>query len=396
MKVAILGGPANQARQLEQWLRNGGHQPEFFKTGNAFFNALRRNDFELLMTDVALPDIGGIDLIAWVRQHFEWHMPVIAMIARDAWHQAADALKAGADDYLVRPAREAEVQSRIATVALRHAAEPEELVDFGAYAIDVKASKIRLHGKPVTLTRKEFELATYFFRHPDQLVSHETLLSRIWKLQSDIDTRTVATHVSRIRKKLQLDGTHGCEIMSLYGYGYRCLINLPEPEAETEAALEADEAVDEPDAYAATARPDRAVVGPPSGSLVSPLVSPVISPRVGPLSGPLLGPTLALALTRPAAAQQTAPMGLTALAAPVPSPAMSVAYGPPMAHLASAPAEPRDVADLLRQREDAEAQLRKLRDAYCEVTLELRALKRQGGRRLHEVESRADYREDAA
>ncbi|MBN3727348.1 response regulator transcription factor [Burkholderia sp. Ac-20379] len=359
MKVAILGGPANQARQLELWLRNGGHQSECFKTGNAFFNALRRNDFELLMVDVALPDMGGVELIAWVRQHFEWHMPVIAMMARDAWHQAADALKAGADDYLVRPAREAEVQSRIATVALRHAAEPEELVDFGAYTIDVKASKIRLHGEPVSLTRKEFELATYFLRHPDQLVSHETLLNRIWKLQSDIDTRTVATHVSRIRKKLQLDGTYGCEIMSLYGYGYRCLINLPET----------NDVAGEPDEHVAAPRPDRA-----HGS-------------------PLGGPTIALALTRPAASQDTA---LMALAAPAPSPAMSVAYGPPMARFDSSPAERRDVADLLRQRQDAEEQLRKLRDAYCEVTLELRALKRQGGRRLHEIETNSDYREDAA
>ncbi len=75
---------------------------------------------------------------------------------------------------------------------------------------------------------------------------------------------------------------------------------------------------------------------------------------------------------------------------------MSVAYGPPMARVDSAPAEHRDLADLLRQRQDAEAQLRKLRDAYCEVTLELRALKRQGGRRLHEVETNSDYREDAA
>ncbi|KAF1052311.1 MAG: hypothetical protein GAK41_01094 [Burkholderia gladioli] len=76
---------------------------------------------------------------------------------------------------------------------------------------------------------------------------------------------------------------------------------------------------------------------------------------------------------------------------------MSVAYGSPVAHVASATVvEHRDLADLLRQRQDAETQLRKLRDAYCEVTLELRALKRQGGRRLHEVETHPDYREDAA
>ncbi|WP_414451809.1 response regulator transcription factor [Burkholderia sp. 22PA0099] len=367
MKVAILGGPANQARQLELWLRNGGHQPECFKTGNAFFNALRRTDFELLMVDVALPDIGGVDLIAWVRQHFEWHMPVIAMMAREAWHQAAEALKAGADDYLVRPAREAEVQSRIVTVALRHAAEPEELVDFGAYAIDVKASKVRLHGEAVNLTRKEFELATYFFRHPDQLISHETLLNRIWKLQNDIDTRTVATHVSRIRKKLQLDGTHGCEITSLYGYGYRCLINLPEPVAGG--------MTDEPDDQTTAHRPDRSQGSPLPGSAIA-------------------GPALTLAPFRPAAAQDT---GRVALAAPAPNLAMSVAYGPPTTRSSSHPADDhRDLANLLQQRQDAEEQLRKLRDAYCEVTLELRALKRQGGRRLHEVETNSDYREDAA
>ncbi|WP_175705032.1 response regulator transcription factor, partial [Burkholderia ambifaria] len=176
MKVAILGGPANQTKQLESWLRNDGHQPEFFKTGNNFFAALRRNDFELLLVDVVLPDLSGIDLIAWARHHFDWHVPIVAMTARDTCQSAAEALKAGADDYLVRPMREAEVQSRIMTAAMRYASDSTDRADFGAYSLDTKTAKIRLHGESVNLTRKEFELAAYFFRHPDQLISHETLL----------------------------------------------------------------------------------------------------------------------------------------------------------------------------------------------------------------------------
>ncbi len=352
MKIAILGGPANQARQLELWLRDGEHQTECFKSGNAFFTALRRSDFDLLMVDVALPDMSGIDLIAWARHHFEWHVPVIAMMARDTWQQAGDALKAGADDYLVRPAREADLQSRIATVTLRQAAEPEELLDFGAYAIDTKASKISLHGEAISLTRKEFELAAYFLRHPDQLISHETLLSRIWKLQSDIDTRTVATHVSRIRKKLLLDGTHGCEIMSLYGYGYRCLFSA----SEADRSLTADPAARMRD------------TPPVTLAAVAPRLSPVVS--------------------TPAAA-------LAALPPHGPASAMSVAYGTPLPAQDSRPVD-RYGANLLKERQAFEEEIRKLRDAYCEATLELRALKRQGSRRLHEVDAHPGYGEDAA
>ncbi|AJK46719.1 response regulator transcription factor [Burkholderia plantarii] len=357
MKIAILGGPANQTKQLELWLRSGGHQPAFFKSGNAFFSALRRNGFDLLMVDVALPDLSGIDLIAWARHHFEWHVPVIAMTARDAWHLAADALKAGADDYLVRPIREAEIQSRINTVTLRHAPEPGDVIEIGDYSIDTKSTKIILNGEPVNLTRKEFELAAYFFRHPDQLISHETLLGRIWKLQSDIDTRTVATHVSRIRKKLRLDGSHGCEILSLYGYGYRCLIDRP---AETPATA------------ARIADIDPAVVPPVVETNATPIELIAATPRFDTPGAPAARGTLAPPAMPP---DETGAATLHDGARPV----------------------DRYVANLLKERQDFEEQIRRLRDAFCEATLELRALKRQGGpRRHHEIEALADYSEDLA
>ncbi|WP_369064872.1 response regulator transcription factor [Burkholderia gladioli] len=341
MKVAILGAPANQTKQLESWLRNDGHQPEFFKTGNNFFAALRRNDFELLLVDVVLPDLSGIDLIGWARHHFDWHVPIVAMMARDTCQSAAEALKAGADDYLVRPMREAEVQSRIMTAAMRYASDSNERADFGAYRLDTKTAKIRLHGESVNLTRKEFELAAYFFRHPDQLISHETLLNRIWKLQSDIDTRTVATHVSRIRKKLQLDGSHGCEILSLYGYGYRCLLNR----ADTASTPGSEAPQPTPPAAAPIALPGGA----------SPLA------------------TLDTSL---------APIDVAC------EPSLSL-------HEVRRPVD-RYVANLLKERQDFEDQIRRLRDAFCEATLELRALKRQHGRRHHEVEAYADFSEDLA
>ncbi|WP_232734524.1 response regulator transcription factor [Burkholderia glumae] len=354
MKVAILGGPANQTKQLELWLKSGGHQPEFFKTGNAFFNALRRSGYDLLMVDVALPDLSGIDLIAWARHHFEWHVPVIAMTAREAWHLAGDALKAGADDYLLRPVREAEIQSRINTVTLRQAQQPGDVIEIGDYSIDTKSTRIILNGEPINLTRKEFELAAYFFRHPDQLISHDTLLGRIWKLQSDIDTRTVATHVSRIRKKLRLDGSHGCEILSLYGYGYRCLIDRP---AEAPAA----------------AANDRAFAPPAAETGVPPI-------------------ELSQAASHPDA---------PAAGGPLATPAMSAAETDAMAGAAETwrdgvrPVD-RYVANLLKERQDFEEQIRRLRDAFCEATLELRALKRQGPRRHHEIAALADYSEDLA
>jgi DNA-binding response OmpR family regulator len=87
--------------------------------------------------------------------------------------------------------------------------------------VDVQRHRLAIDGSPVTLTQKEFDLSVYFFQNPGKLLSRDHLLNRIWGINAELDTRTVDTHVSRLRKKLMLDGAKGWKLVPVYGYGYR-------------------------------------------------------------------------------------------------------------------------------------------------------------------------------
>jgi len=102
--------------------------------------------------------------------------------------------------------------------------------------IDIQRSILALNGTPAELMPKEFDLAVYLLQNPGMLMSHDHLLNQIWGVSAEIDTRTIDTHVSRLRKKLQFDGTFGWKVLPVYGYGYRCVRDDDSAGARTVAA----------------------------------------------------------------------------------------------------------------------------------------------------------------
>jgi DNA-binding response OmpR family regulator len=222
MYAAVLEDDTDQRDLILLWLTQGAHQVRGFASGEEFTVALRRERFELLVIDWMLPDTSGEAVIRWVREHVGWEVPIIVLTARDDEETVLTALKAGADDYLIKPARPAEILARIQALSRRYKMGSMPLLHLGAYEIDRQRVRIAIDGMPVELTQKEFDLATYFFQNPGQLLSRDHLLNRIWGINTEVDTRTVDTHVSRLRKKLKLDGALGWKVMPVYGYGYRC------------------------------------------------------------------------------------------------------------------------------------------------------------------------------
>lgn len=119
----------------------------------------------------------------------------------------------GVDDYVTKPARCFELLARIEALARRSKAHIPKSAIFGDYHVDYASRQISLDGKPVDLTLKEFDLVVYMFQHPNRLLSRVHLLEKVWDKNSDIDTRTIDTHVSRIRKKLNLVPEHGWKLI---------------------------------------------------------------------------------------------------------------------------------------------------------------------------------------
>ena len=221
MHIAIAEDDTSQSDLLALWLSVGSHTTKGFATAVDFIEGLKKERFDLLLIDWMLPDGTGADLLAWVRQNLGWDLPVIVVTAREDEATVCQALAAGADDYVVKPAKPLELRARIDAVARRVMPGGLPVLRAGAYEVDVQRHMLSMDGKPLTLTQKEFDLSVYLFQNPGKLMSRDHLLNRIWGISAEVDSRTVDTHVSRLRKKLSLDGSKGWKVVPVYGYGYR-------------------------------------------------------------------------------------------------------------------------------------------------------------------------------
>lgn len=221
MHIAFVEDDPDQAAVLKLWLESAGHAVDAFANGRDFMEAAARKTYELLLVDWVLPDYDGGKVIEWIRSTVGWEVPILVTTVRDAEEDIVGGLRVGADDYLVKPLKSLELLARIETVARRLKARRQTVLHAGDYEIDTERRQCRLTGNSVEMTQKELDLAYYLFANPGKLFSRNHLLDKIWGINAAIDTRTVDTHVSRLRRKLKLNGEHGWQLVPVYGYGYR-------------------------------------------------------------------------------------------------------------------------------------------------------------------------------
>lgn len=222
MHIALVEDDDEQRELFELWLTGDArHTVASFGTAAALCAALGAGRFDILILDWFLPDATGAQVLDWVRQHLSGTLPVIVVTAREDEATVVAALAAGADDYVVKPPKPLELLARIDAVVRRTQPSATRILRVGVYEIDIAQHRLFVDKVPVALTQKEFDLAVYVFQNPAKLFTRDHLLSRIWGLDAEIDTRTVDTHVSRLRKKLRLDGSTGWKLASVHGVGYR-------------------------------------------------------------------------------------------------------------------------------------------------------------------------------
>lgn len=224
MKIGLLEDEVEQAKNLSEALVEKGHACEFFHSGQSFLYAVTHNSYDLLIMDWQLPDMEGTEALKDVRKELNWKIPVIFLTQRDSEEDIITALEAGADDYLVKPARIGELVARISALSRRASNESEakeETFSQGPFTIDLNTRTVLLHGDPVHLTDKDFDLAVFMFQNVGRLLSRDYLLERVWGVSSDLNTRTVDTHVSRLRRKLGIKPENGFRIKTIYQHGYR-------------------------------------------------------------------------------------------------------------------------------------------------------------------------------
>ena len=222
MKIALLEDDLSLADLIRLWVLAEKHVCQHETMGRDFIHLIENNQFDLLIIDWNLPDISGLDVLSRVRQSLGWDTPVIFITGRTDEKDIVHALNQGADDYLVKPVKRYEMMARINVLTRRN----QKNVDIhklivGEFEINKSLNIIMRNGELVTLTNKEYELSLYFFANVGQLLSRADILQSVWHIRSQLDTRTVDTHISRIRKKLYLNGVSGLKLISIYQHGYR-------------------------------------------------------------------------------------------------------------------------------------------------------------------------------
>ncbi|TXI20951.1 MAG: response regulator transcription factor [Nitrosomonas sp.] len=223
MRLGILEDDATQISIYELLFSSTAkYQYQFFGTIASFLCALKQEKFDLLIIDWILPDGTAGEVLKWVRDSLKWHIPVICVTACNSESDVVNVLHMGADDYFVKSSRYFELLARIESLA-RRSQEKQAVTNlqFGSYEIDHENQAIIIAGKQVELTQKEFALTCYLFQNQNKLLSRVHLLEKIWGLAAEIDTRTVDTHISRIRHKLSFSSQNEWDVSTIYGYGYR-------------------------------------------------------------------------------------------------------------------------------------------------------------------------------
>ena len=224
MRIAILEDDPDQAELTRLWLTHADHSVECFADATSFLKAIRRDSFDLYLLDWVLPDLSGIEVLGKLRRELDDFTPVIIATAKDEEQSGVRGLEEGADDYLVKPVRQAELVARVSAILRRSRAEntTDVQLSFDPYTANLGAKLLQLDGQSVNLTNREFELAVFFFRNAGKMVSRGHLLEAIWGIENKaVSTRTVDTHVSRLRKKLNLCEENGWTLSSIYQHGYR-------------------------------------------------------------------------------------------------------------------------------------------------------------------------------
>ena len=221
-KILIVEDEQDLVDVLTYNLKKEGYVVDSALNGATAMKLLEKDpERDLLILDLMLPDMQGIDICRHVRASDRLrNIPVIMLTAKGEEIDRVVGFEVGADDYVVKPFSVRELLLRIKAILRRAEGTPDagELLSYGVLSIDVPAHRVIVDEEEVILTALEFKLLVTFFERRGRVQSRELLLEDVWDIHADVTTRTVDTHVKRLREKL---GKAGAYIETVRGVGYR-------------------------------------------------------------------------------------------------------------------------------------------------------------------------------
>lgn len=222
MRIAALDDEPGQLDLIKSTMEGIGHECHGFSDGRSLLRELRQQTYDLLILDWTLPDVQGPSVVKWIREDLSSRLPILFVTNRREESDMVEGLSAGADDFMVKPVRVAELQARVRALLRRaYPAQHEPELVFGPYHFFPQSRMLKFKGEPAELKHREYELALFLFQNLGRLLSREHLREAVWGLGAESPSRSLDTHISRLRTKLDLRPSNGFLLSAIYGLGYR-------------------------------------------------------------------------------------------------------------------------------------------------------------------------------
>ena len=220
IKILIVDDEEPIANLIRMNLMRQGYNCTCAYDGQQAADLLEKNPFDLVLLDIMLPKFDGYDLLAFIRP---MGIPVIFLTAKSDVNDRVKGLKLGAEDYIVKPFEIVELLARI-EVVLRRYNKTQSFIQCYDVLIDLEARDVIQNGQHIVLTRKEFDLLVLFAQNPNTALFRESMFERIWETDYVGETRTLDSHVQRLRRKLGWQD----RIKTVHKIGYK--LDIPEEE----------------------------------------------------------------------------------------------------------------------------------------------------------------------
>lgn len=217
--ILIIDDDENIADIIKIYLESSGYNTRLCHDGKEAMNTFIECKPDLVLLDVMLPHVDGIDVLKSIRKEYE--TPVIMLTAKGETFDKVLALELGADDYIVKPFEAKELIARVKAVLRRYNTDNrgKEKLNFDGLLIDINSYAVVYNGEEIKMPPKEFELLYYLANNRNRVFTREQLLCEVWGYDYPGDSRTVDVHVKRLREKLQ--GGVNWQIQTVWGVGYK-------------------------------------------------------------------------------------------------------------------------------------------------------------------------------
>jgi DNA-binding response OmpR family regulator len=221
--VLVVDDEPTIAEVVARYLVRAGYGAQVAGDGRTALELAARDRPDLVVLDLMLPGIDGLEVMRRLREHDRDRIAVILLTAKGEESDRVTGLRLGADDYVVKPFSPAELVARVDAVLRRIDISPahEAPIELPGLTIDPAGRRVLVDGEEAALTQREFELLLFMARHPGQVFSREQLMDAVWQYAFYSDTSTVTVHIRRLRAKIERDPAQPEHLQTVWGVGYR-------------------------------------------------------------------------------------------------------------------------------------------------------------------------------